>query len=130
MNDRHYQWNDWADLLEPAAGTEVLAVYDNQFYKGNAAVVQRKIGKGTVWYIGVSTDDAKLETALLKKVYDQAGATTENYPPSILVYWRDGFYIGVNYSSNNYPMQLPANADIIIGEPLLKSAGVLVWKED
>ncbi|ULT40637.1 beta-galactosidase trimerization domain-containing protein [Niabella defluvii] len=74
MNDRHYQWNDWADLLEPAAGTEVLAVYDNQFYKGNAAVVQRKIGKGTVWYIGVSTDDAKLETALLKKsIYESRG---------------------------------------------------------
>lgn len=130
MNDRHYQWNDWADLLEPAAGTEVLAVYDNQFYKGNAAVVQRKIGKGTVWYIGVSTDDAKLETALLKKVYTKAGATTESYPPGLLVYWRDGFYIGVNYSSDNYPVQLPANATTIIGESVIKPAGVLVWKED
>lgn len=130
MKDTHYHWNDWADLLEPAAGTEVLAIYDNQFYKGNAAVVQRKIGKGTVWYIGVSTDDARLETALLKKVYTEAGATTENYPPGLLMYWRDGFYIGVNYSSDNYPVQLPANANIIIGESIIKPAGVLVWKED
>ncbi len=130
MNDAHYHWNDWADLLEPAAGTEVLAAYDNQFYKGKAAVVQRKIGKGAVWYVGVSTDDAKLETALLTKVYAEAGATTEHYPPGVLVYWRDGFYIGVNYSSDNYPVQLPANATIVIGEPVIKPAGVLVWKED
>ena len=44
----------------PDKNTEVLATYDNQFYKGKAAVVKRKVGKGSVTYIGVDTDDSKL----------------------------------------------------------------------
>lgn len=129
MNDVHYSWNAWADLLEPVSNTEVLATYNNQFYKGKAAVVKRNIGKGSLIYIGVSTDDAKLETEIMKRVYTQAGATIESYPPGVYVYWRDGFYIAVNYSSDNYTMKFPANATKIIGDELLKPAGVLVWKE-
>lgn len=129
MNDEHYSWNDWADLLEPANDTKVLAAYNNQFYKGKAAVVKRNIGKGSIVYIGVSTDDAKLETEILKQAYTQSGAATENYPPGVYVYWRDGFYIAVNYSSNDYLVKTAANAEIIIGEKNLKPAGVLVWRE-
>lgn len=129
MNDEHYSWNDWADLLEPANNTKVLAAYNNQFYKGKAAVVKRIIGKGSIVYIGVSTDDAKLETEILKQAYAQSGATTENYPPGVYVYWRDGFYIAVNYSSNDYLVKTAANAEIVVGEKNLKPAGVLVWRE-
>lgn len=129
MNDAHYAWNDWAELLVPFRNTEVLATYNNQFYKGKAAVVKRNIGKGTVVYIGVSTDDGKLETEVMKQVYTQSGATIESYPPGVYVYWRDGFYIAVNYSSDNYSMKLPGNATIIIGDAVLKPAGVLVWKD-
>ncbi|AXY74078.1 beta-galactosidase [Paraflavitalea soli] len=125
----HYSWNNWADLLIPAPNTEVLARYDNQFYKGQAAVVQHRIGKGTVTYIGVDTDDAKLEKDILRAIYTGAGAATEDYPPGVYVYWRDGFYIAVNYSSDNYTMSLPAQARILVGEQVLKPAGVLVWSE-
>ena len=129
MKSSHYNWNNWADLLEANKGTEVLATYDNQFYKGKAAVVQRKIGKGTVTYIGVDTDDSKLEKDILREIYAKAGSTTEDYPEGIYVYWRDGFYIAVNYSSDNYTMNVPANAKILVGEKTLKPAGVLVWSE-
>jgi beta-galactosidase len=43
-----YSWNIWADILSPYTGTEVLAVYADQFYSGKAAAVTRRIGKGTV----------------------------------------------------------------------------------
>lgn len=129
VNSKHYSWNNWADLLVPDNNTEVLAVYDNQFYKGKAAAVQHKIGKGSVTYIGADTDDSKLEKDLLQKIYNNAGVTTENYPPGVYVYWRDGFYIAVNYSSDNYAMNVPGAAKIIVGEKLLKPAGVLVWSE-
>jgi hypothetical protein len=43
--------------------------------------------------------------------------------------WRDGFYVAVNYSSDNYTMNIPGTAQILIGEKTLKPAGVLVWKE-
>jgi beta-galactosidase len=124
-----YHWNNWADLLAPDNNTEVLATYDNQFYKGAAAVTRRKAGKGSVTYIGVDTDDSKLEKDLLRDLYVAAGATTDDYPPGVFVYWRDGFYIAVNYSSNDYSMNLPQSATILVGEKILKPAGVLVWNE-
>lgn len=125
----HYSWNNWADLLEPDNNTESIAVYDNQFYRGKAAVVQRKTGKGSVTYIGVDTDDSKLESDILREIYTRAGATTEHYPPGVYVYWRDGFYITVNYSSDNYEMKIPARARVLIGKKVLEPAGVLVWSE-
>jgi hypothetical protein len=50
-------------------------------------------------------------------------------PPGVYVYWRDGFYVAVNYSSENYTMNMPETAKILVGEKILKPASVLVWKE-
>nr|WP_321378725.1 beta-galactosidase [uncultured Bacteroides sp.] len=129
MKNTEYNWNNWADLLEADENTEVLAAYDNHFYKGQTAVVRRKHGKGSVTYIGVDTDDSRLEKDILRDTYQKIGATTENYPEGVFVYWRDGFYVAVNYSSADYKMELPEIADILIGEKTLKPAGVLVWSE-
>nr|WP_233173933.1 beta-galactosidase [Pedobacter sp. ASV19] len=129
MNTRHYVWNNWADLLQPDKKTAVLATYDNQFYKGKSAVVKRQIGKGSVTYIGVATDDFNLEKDILRDTYTSTGATTENYPPGVYVYWRDGFYMAVNYSSADYTMTIPDSSKILVGEKTLKPAGVLVWSE-
>lgn len=129
MKSNHYSWNNWADILEPDLNTEVLATFDNQFYKGKATVVRHLVGKGTVTYIGVNTDDSKLEKDILRDMYTKAGATVEDYPPGVYVYWRDGFYVAVNYSSDDYTMKMPENAKIHIGDKILKPAGVLVWSE-
>lgn len=129
MNSKQYKWNNWAELLVPDENTETLATYDNQFYKGMAAVVKRRHGKGTVTYIGVDTDDAQLERDVLREVYTSANVAIENYPEGVYVYWRDGFYVAVNYSSGNYTMNVPGTGKILIGEKTLKPAGVLVWSE-
>jgi len=129
MGSVHYSWNNWADLLAPDKNTEALAVFDNQFYKGKAAVVKHKVGKGTVTYIGVDTDDSKLERDVLRSIYTGAGTTIENYPPGVYVYWRDGFYVAVNYSSDNYTVNMPGTARMIVGEKILQPGGVLVWNE-
>lgn len=124
-----YAWNNWADLLVPGKNTDVLATYDNQFYKGKAAVVRHKVGKGSVTYIGADTDDSKLERDVLRDVFAAANASTENYPDGIYVYWRDGFFVAVNYSSEEYNMKIPETSNVLIGERTLKPAGVLVWTE-
>ncbi|MGY0036645.1 beta-galactosidase trimerization domain-containing protein [Pedobacter sp. NJ-S-72] len=130
MSSKHYSWNNWADLLLPDQNTEILATYENQFYKGKAAVVKHKIGKGSVTYIGVDTDDSNLEKDLLRDIYAEAGATTtEDYPQGVFVYWRDGFYVAVNYSSTDYTMNIPGTSKVLVGEKTLKPAGVLVWSE-
>src|ERR1035437_3754075 len=129
LKSTHYYWNNWADLLIADKNTEVLATYDNQFYKGSAAVVRHTIGRGSVTYIGVDTDDSKLEKDILREIYTKAGATTEDYPEGVYVYWRDGFYVAVNYSSDSCIINLPATAKILVGEKIVKPAGVLVWNE-
>ena len=126
---KNYTWNLWGDLITANKPENETAHYADQFYKGKAALVKNKIGKGTVTYIGVSTVDGQLERDVLQQVYKQAGATTENYPEGVYVQWRDGFWIAVNYTSKEYTLDLPANAGIISGEKILKSPGVTVWKE-
>lgn len=124
-----FEWNNWADVLEPLAGTEVWATYDNQYYAGKAAVTSRKLGKGTVTYVGPDTDDGLLEKRVLARVYRQAGIGIENYPKGVMFDWRDGFWVGVNYSDNPYTVTIPSSGKLLMGERVLNPAGVVVWKE-
>lgn len=123
-----FGWNNWGDILDPKTGTETWATYADQFYANKAAVVHCKKGKGTVTYIGVDTDDGKLEKAVLKKVYATAGIGVQELPEGVIVNWRKGFWVANNYSSVNVTLNLPANATVILGNKEIVPAGVLVWK--
>lgn len=69
-----YGWGSWADILEPRPGTDVLAIYSDQFYKGSAAAVSHKIGKGRVIYIGADSLNGDFEADLMWSVYNATGA--------------------------------------------------------
>lgn len=129
MENQEYEWNNWGEVIEPREGTRELAVYGNQFYSGKAAVISRGFGKGTVTYIGVDTDDGRLEHKVMRKVYQGAGVPIEDYPEGVFVDWRDGFWVAVNYSSTSCDFPLSGKAKIIIGDKKLNPAGVLVWIE-
>ncbi|MGI4863029.1 MAG: beta-galactosidase [Janthinobacterium lividum] len=126
---KKYWWNNWADVLEPQPGTEVWATYTSQFYAGKAAVVSRQLGKGTVTYVGPDTDDGALEKAVIQKVYQRAGIALADLPDGVILDWRDGFWVGLNYSSQPYTVPVPAQGKVVIGSPVLQPAGVVVWKE-
>ena len=79
-------------------------------------------------YVGVQTRDGRLEKEVLREVYRRAGVQTEDYPPGVYVDWRDGFWVGVNYSSQPADIRVPGGAEILSGERPLKPAGVLVWR--
>jgi beta-galactosidase len=116
-------------VLEPLPGTEVWATYSNQYYAQKAAVTFRKFGKGTVTYVGPDTDNGALEKAIITRVYKEAGIPVENYPEGVMFEWRDGFWVGVNYSDKAYNVVVPPTGKVLVGEKLLKTAGVIVWKE-
>ena len=126
---KEFAWNNWGDVLTPAAGTDVWAVYTDQFYKGAASVIHRKLGKGTVTYIGTDTDDGKLEKEVVRRVYTEAGVSTEDLPYGVVKEWRDGFYIALNYTSDVQEIAILDKAEILIGSARLEAAGVVVWKE-
>ena len=99
------------------------------FYKGAASVIHRRLGKGTVTYIGTDTDDGKLEKEVVRRVYMEAGVPTEDLPYGVVKEWRDGFYIALNYTSDIQEIVIPDEAEVLIGSARLEPAGVVVWKE-
>ncbi|PTQ99542.1 beta-galactosidase [Mucilaginibacter yixingensis] len=128
MGDDKAYWSSWGDVLEADPGTSVWATYADQYYAGKAAVISRKLGKGTVTYVGPDAD-GKLEKAVLAKVYKEAGIATGDYPPGVIVQWRDGFWVGVNYGDKAYEVPIPEGKKILIGSRELKPADVVVWKD-
>jgi beta-galactosidase len=128
FNNQEFEWVSWGDLLKPNKETEIWGTYQGDFYAGTPAVISRKLGKGTVTYIGVDSKKGDLEKQVLTKLYQQQNIAIENYPEGIMVEYRDGFGIAVNYSDKVYEMKIPANDEIIIGTTSMKTADVLVWK--
>lgn len=128
FNNQKFDWTSWGDLLKPFSGTETWGTFEGDFYAGTSAIVFHKLGEGTVTYIGVDSKAGDLEKQVLTKMYKQQGIPVENYPEGIMVEYRDGFGIAMNYSDKIYEMNLPANAQILIGNKAMKTADVLVWK--
>jgi len=126
---QRFTWNIWGEFLSEYHGTEVLAKYDDQFYADKPAAVMRKAGKGTVTYIGVWSDKGELEKQILRSVYQQAGADILNLPNYAFVEWRDGFWVGVNYTSDNVTLPVPEKAIMIFGDKIIKPGEVAVWME-
>lgn len=128
FDSKSYKWNNWGDVLTPTDNVDVWSTYQDQFYKGKAAVLNHKIGKGSVTYIGVDTDDGNLERAVLQKVYSQLGEVYD-LPKGVLIEWRNGFFYGLNYSSDTQKFPIPTSAKILLGDREVSPADVVVWKE-
>jgi beta-galactosidase len=122
-----YAWGSWADILEPDEGTEVLAKYADQFYAGKAAAITRKLGNGTVTYIGVDTLDGELERALIHGLFQDAGTHPANLAPNFLIDWRDGFWVATNFASQTETIPAPPNAKIYVGNRDVVPGGATVW---
>jgi beta-galactosidase len=124
-----HAWSTWADLLDPEPGTEVLATYADQFYAGTAAAVTRRLGKGSVTYVGVETEAGDLERELVRDVYRRAGVPVEDLPRGAYLEWRDGLRVGVNYGNEPVSFPVPPGARVLLGTNPLPPARALVWKE-
>jgi beta-galactosidase len=128
MDNNRYAWNSWGEILKPLPGTDTWGTYAGDFYAGKPAIVFRRLGKGTVTYVGADSQEGKLEKDVLKKVYGILNLPVENYPDGVMVEYRDGFGIGVNYSDKDFEFKLPAKSRILVGSVIVKPAGVAVWK--
>jgi len=122
-----FKWNVWAEILTPEKGTDVLASFTDQYYTGKAAAITRKIGKGSVTYIGVTTQDGGLERYLVREVYKMANVVIEDLPRGVYHEWRDGFNIAVNYTDKPFNVSIKDKAGVLIGDNPLKTANAIVW---
>lgn len=133
FGDKKYSWNVWSEILEvlpqkqPTEMAKVWATYNDQFYAGFPSVISRKLGKGTVTYMGVWTKDGELERQVLRKVYQQAGAQILDMPRYAFTEWRDGYWVTVNYTSDKITAPLTKTAEIIYGTKEVNPGDVCVW---
>lgn len=128
MDGKVYTWNTWGEILQPGASNEVWATYTNEFYEGKPAVTFRKLGKGSVTYIGVDSSDGALERQVLDKLYSCLQIEVMNLPYGVTMEYRNGLGIVLNYSDQPYQFALPQGAKVLIGTPNIATAGVLVFK--
>lgn len=109
-------------------GTEIWGSYADQFYKNSAAVTHRKLGRGTVTYIGVDTDDGNWKSShatylpgskcRYRRLADRCFIGMEGrFPYCFELYFR---YSDYKHSGIR---------KIMIGSACLEPAGVAVWTE-
>ena len=128
MDGKVYTWNTWGEILQSGTSNEVWATYTNEFYEGKPAVTFRKLGKGSVTYIGVDSSDGVLERQVLDKLYSRLQIEVMNLPYGVTMEYRNGLGIVLNYSDQPYQFALPQGAKVLIGTPNIATAGVLVFK--
>jgi beta-galactosidase len=129
LSGRSHEWGTWAEAIQPGEGTDVLARHEDQFYSGAAAAVSRRLGEGTVTYVGVETVSGDLEREIVRKVFDDAGVAVEDLPDSLFLDWRDGFWVASNFSSTRQSAPLPPGVTPLVGARELEPAGVAIWRE-
>lgn len=128
MGQKKFAWKTWGEILSPRPGTTTWATFQGDFYAGKPAVITRKLGKGTVTYVGVDSNDGQLEKEVLKRLYASLGIAVEDFPYGISVEYRNGLGIAVNYADRPYPLNIPAGQKILLGNREIPTAGVTVWQ--
>jgi beta-galactosidase len=129
MGNKRYEWFTWGEVFKAYKGTEVWGTYQGDFYAEKPAIIHHKYGKGTVTYVGLDSKTGNLEKEVLEKIYKLRNIPVLDLPYGVLVEYRNGLGIAMNYSDKNYSFSLSHDAKILIGKNPISTADVLVWKE-
>ena len=70
---------DYAEVLRVADGTNVLGTYEQDYYKGMAAVTERTCQNGSAMYIAARLDDASMQH-LYARTLKKAGVSMYKLP--------------------------------------------------
>jgi beta-galactosidase len=124
-----HEWGSWGEILDPKSDSVVLARYADQFYSGKAAAITRRLGQGSVTYIGVDSIAGELEAELLRVVFERASVPVAKFDEGFLVDWRDGFWTAVNFTGKKQTAPVSKKATLLVGARVLDPAGVAIWME-
>jgi beta-galactosidase len=115
---------EWAELLSTQSPeTKVLMTYgaSNGWLDGQPAAITRKVGKGSVTYIGAWLDEPTMKNAA-KWMTETSGVSAKfgPVPQGVDVYPREGangkVFILVNFSGSEQTVALPAKmTDVLVG---------------
>lgn len=95
-----YKCRQWCDILCPETA-ETITVYDEEFYKGKAAITRNSCGRGTAYYIG-TVCEKKLYCKLAKDILLESGIPfVEGLPDNVELTTRTGDGIIARFIFNN-----------------------------
>ncbi len=129
MDNKSYDWSVWAEIFEPKNDTQVWAKHSGDFYPNEAVVLHRKLGKGTVTYIGAETKNYALEKSVMQKVFKLANTDILDLPEGVTMEYRDGFGIILNYSDKPFKANFLKDKKFIIGSEKIPTAQVSIFEE-
>ena len=127
MDGKEYPWNTWGEILKPSKDCQTWGKYIEEFYEGKPAITTRKLGKGTITYVGIDSTDGTLERDVLKKLYTKLNISVMDLPYGVTMEYRNGLGIVLNYGDKPYRFNLPEGAKALIGTTDIPTAGVLVF---
>ncbi len=68
----------WRDILKTESA-EIVAEYENEYYKGSPAITMNSYGKGKVWYVGCDLDEKGMY-CLVREINRSAGISVLTPP--------------------------------------------------
>lgn len=123
-NSQQSSIKDYCELLQPAEGTEVVAVYGQDFYSGHAAVTHHVFGKGHAYYIGARLDDAG-NAAVLRAALADAKVHLRDLPQGVEYHCRESenarYHFYINTTQSTVKVQVESGADLLSGKNVLGS---------
>jgi beta-galactosidase len=130
MNTSNYAYSSWGEIIEanPKDSVQILASYDSEFYRMKAAVIKNDLKAGSVFYLGVTTQDFELEKEVVKQACILGKLKITPLPKFVYQERRGNLCISVNYSSETTTLELPKNTSLLMGSLDLKPGEVVVWK--
>jgi beta-galactosidase len=124
FRQEQYQCKDLCEIIHAKEGTEVLAVYDSDFYTGMPAVVKHPFGKGTCYYIATRTEEAFLED-FYHKLADTLNLSKPMYgdiPEGVSVQSRFGdgmaYDFIMNFNSHGVTIQGAGGINLLDGKEM------------
>jgi beta-galactosidase len=116
VDGESYSASVWAEWLEPAADTTVLATHDTGPAADRPAITHTAAGAGSVTYCGV-WPDADLADALVTDLLGDAGvATSSRLPTGVRLNERGDLTWVSNFTSDRYALGGVATDDVAVGD--------------
>jgi beta-galactosidase len=116
---RLYDAFGWCDLLE-TEGAETVARYAAEFYQGTPAVTVNRVGKGRVYYVAASAEDAFYDDLSARLLEEARVPRLPPLPSSVEVLERRGksvrLLIVVNYSGDPQAVDIAARGKDLLGK--------------
>jgi len=119
---RLYDAFGWCDLLE-TDGAAVVARYAAEFYQGTPAVTVNRVGKGRVYYVAASAEEAFYDDFLARLADEVKLPMLPPLPLNVEVLERRGkagrFLFVINYSADAQTIDIAVTGKNLLGKGTL-----------